>query len=151
MSLRHLLRWASPRIIPGVRDWHVDGRLFLTWSPRQRRQKSFCYFSNNSTRNWHVDGDLLALVFPLKRKGWCSTGAVRFPSAENQGINPVGELRQVESTCTNTKELAPNAMKGLPIPSRLIAKWDLKAESATKKKCKAENMVSSTPGGHIVH
>ncbi len=45
-----------------------------------------------------------------------------FPQFENQGINPVGESRQVQSTCANTKELAPNAIKGLSIPSRLIAK-----------------------------
>ena len=55
-----------------------------------------------------------------------------FPQFENQGINPVRELRQVQSTCTNTKELAPNVIKGLSIPSRLIAKLDLKEESATK-------------------
>ena len=41
-----------------------------------------------------------------------------FPQFENQGIDPVGETRQVQSTCTNTNELAPNAIKGLSIPSR---------------------------------
>ena len=72
-----------------------------------------------------------------------------FPQFENQGINPVRESRQVQSTCTNPKELAPNAINGLSIPSILIAKWDLKAESATKKKCKAENMVWSRPGAIV--
>ena len=72
-----------------------------------------------------------------------------FPQFENQGINLVGESRQVQSTCANTNELAPNAIKGLSIPSRLIAKCDLKAKSATKYNCMAENMVWSRPGAIV--
>ena len=45
-----------------------------------------------------------------------------FPQFENQGIDLEGGSRQVQSTCANTKELAPNASKGLSIPSRLFAK-----------------------------
>ena len=45
-----------------------------------------------------------------------------FPQFENQGIDPEGGPRQVQSTCANTNKLAPNASKGLSIPSRLFAK-----------------------------
>ena len=44
-----------------------------------------------------------------------------FPQFENQGIDPEGGPRQVQSTCANTNKLAPNASKGLSIPSRPLA------------------------------
>ena len=45
-----------------------------------------------------------------------------FPQFENQGINPVGESRQVQSTCKNTKELAPSAVKGVVNPFKIDCK-----------------------------
>ena len=43
-------------------------------------------------------------------------------SFENQGIYPVGGSSQVPRTYTNKQELATNAIKGLSIPSRPLAK-----------------------------
>ena len=45
-----------------------------------------------------------------------------FPQFENQGINLVGDNAQITNTCTNNQTLAPNVIKGLSIPSRLLAK-----------------------------
>ena len=46
-----------------------------------------------------------------------------FPQFENQGINPVGDNAQItEYPHRQSNKLAPNAIKGLSIPSRLLAK-----------------------------
>ena len=47
-----------------------------------------------------------------------------FPQFENQGINPVGDNAQVIEYLhkQTNKQLAPYAIKGLSIPSRLLAK-----------------------------
>ena len=46
-----------------------------------------------------------------------------FPQFENQGINPVGDNAQItEYLHKQSNKLAPNAIKGLSIPSRLLAK-----------------------------
>ena len=46
-----------------------------------------------------------------------------FPQFENQGINPVGDNTQITEYLQQTiKQLAPNVIKGLSIPSRLLAK-----------------------------
>ena len=77
---------------------------------------------DNSARNWHVDGDWACVGFSLEEERVMQHRSGKyFPQFENQGIDPGGS-RQVQSTCANTKELAPNAIKGLSIPSRLIAK-----------------------------
>ena len=44
-----------------------------------------------------------------------------FPQLENQGINPVGDNAH-RIPAQTVKQLAPNAIKGLSIPSRLLAK-----------------------------
>ena len=46
-----------------------------------------------------------------------------FPQFENQGINPVGDNAQItEYLHKQSNKLASNAIKGLSIPSRLLAK-----------------------------
>ena len=45
-----------------------------------------------------------------------------FPQLENQGIDPVGDNAQITNTCTNNQTLAPNAIKGLSVPSRSLGK-----------------------------
>ena len=47
-----------------------------------------------------------------------------FPLFENQGINPVGGTRKspIDAPAQTIKELATNAIKGLSIPSRPLAK-----------------------------
>ena len=46
-----------------------------------------------------------------------------FPQFDNQGINPVGDNAQVtEYLHKQSNKLAPNTIKGLLIPSRLLAK-----------------------------
>ena len=45
-----------------------------------------------------------------------------FPQLENQGINPIGDNAQITNTCTNNQTLAPNAIKGLSIPSWSLAR-----------------------------
>ena len=47
-----------------------------------------------------------------------------FPQFENQGINPVGGTHKspIIVPAQTKKILAPNAIKGLSIPSRLLAK-----------------------------
>ena len=46
-----------------------------------------------------------------------------FLAFENQGIKPVGDNAQVtEYLHKQSNKLAPNAIKGLSIPSRLLAK-----------------------------
>ena len=46
-----------------------------------------------------------------------------FPQFENQGINPVGDNAQItEYLHKQSNKLAPNAIKGLSIPSWLLAK-----------------------------
>ena len=57
-----------------------------------------------------------------------------FPQFENQGIDQEGGSRQVQSTCTNTNKLAPNASKGLSIPSRLFAKVRFEGRKCNKVK-----------------
>ena len=81
---------------------------WLDLPPRQRRQKFFCYPIDNSARNWHVDGDWACVGFSLEEERVMQHRSSKyFPQFENQGINPVGESRQVHSTCTNTKSLHP--------------------------------------------
>ena len=46
-----------------------------------------------------------------------------FPQFENQGINPVGDNAQItEYLQKQSNKLAPNAIKGLSIASRLLEK-----------------------------
>ena len=46
-----------------------------------------------------------------------------FPQFENQGINPVGDNAQItEYLHKQSNKHEPNMKKGLPIPSRLLAK-----------------------------
>ena len=47
-----------------------------------------------------------------------------FHQLENQGINPVGGTSKSQSMHLHkqSNKLAPNAIKGLSIPSRLLAK-----------------------------
>ena len=46
-----------------------------------------------------------------------------FPQLENQGINPVGEEHTNHLIpAQKIKQLAPNVIKGLSIPSQLLAK-----------------------------
>ena len=47
---------------------------------------------------------------------------VNFPQFENQGINPVGDNARVTEYVQNNQQLAPNAIKGLSIPSSSLAK-----------------------------
>ena len=49
-----------------------------------------------------------------------------FPQFENQGINPVGDNAQITKYLyKQSNKLAPNTIKGLPIPSQLLAKVSL--------------------------
>ena len=46
-----------------------------------------------------------------------------FPQLENQGTNPVGDNAQITKYLhKQSNKLAPNAIKGLLIPSLLLAK-----------------------------
>ena len=44
------------------------------------------------------------------------------PGFENQGINLVGDDTQVTEYLNKQSQIAPNAIKGLSIPSRSLAK-----------------------------
>ena len=45
-----------------------------------------------------------------------------FPPFENQGINPIGDNAQSPIPAQTIKQLTPNAIKGLSIPSWSLAK-----------------------------
>ena len=75
-----------------------------------------------------------------------------FPQFEKQGIDPEGGPPQVQSTCAKTNKLAPNASKGLSIPSRLFAK--VRSEGGKCNEVKSVRLkiwCGVDPGGHSVH
>ena len=49
-----------------------------------------------------------------------------FPQFENQGVNPVGDNAQITNYLhKQSNKLAPNAIKGLSISSRLLGKVEI--------------------------
>ena len=65
----------------------------------------------------------LALVFLQEERVMQQSRDKYFPQFENQGINPVGDNTQItEYLHKQTNKLAPDVIKGLSIPSWLLAK-----------------------------
>ena len=66
----------------------------------------------------------LALVFLLKRKGWCSKVEISISLSWEPRYQSSRRYKQVSNICTHTNNqaLAPNALKGLSIASRSLAR-----------------------------
>ena len=62
------------------------------------------------------------LDFPKEERMMQQSSVSISLSFENQGINPVGDNDKSPNTCTNNQQLAPNAIKGLSIPSRSLTR-----------------------------
>ena len=75
-----------------------------------------------------------------------------FLQFENQGIDPEGGSRQVQSTYANTNKLAPNAFKGVINPFKIVCK--VRSEGGKCNEVKSVSLkirCGVDPGGHSVH
>ena len=75
-----------------------------------------------------------------------------FPQFENQGINPVGESRLVQSTCAKHKRACTQRFKGFVNPFKIVCK--VRSEGGKCNEVKSVRLkiwCGVDPGGHSIH